>query len=727
MQYVAVFLATVLAEDRCTTIVGGKDTTVDGSTFATHSNDCSNCDFRVTVVPARDYEEGELRPVYNQALTPGFPRLVDPKRAGIYDYKNSETNKESHPMGYIPQVLHTYALYESSYSLMNEKGLALGESTAASILDGRPISEGGKALFCIASLMAIALERCDTALCAVETMGHLSEKYGFFGEEDHTGEAISIVDQSGSAWMWHVTAVKDGASAAWVAQRIPDNHIAVSTNAFAIREVPEKTNADFRFSANLRSAAKEHGLWTSGPFDFFKVYGYDAPWTTSPTVSPFYTSLRHWRVFSRVAPSQTWIPYASSFKYPFSVAVEKKLTMRDVMALHQDFFEDTPFDSRKGVLAGPFGLPYRQECSGDLCPYFNGKSEKHQGQMLRGMTIPRTNYVMIGQSNHKFPKVWFAPDMPTTSVFMPLYCQNLFTEEAIATPYKVGSQKEFKFGESAWWAHDFVANWMTINFKNMSERYVYPVRDRWQVEVMDRAEAAEKKAPLSQPLPQAIPEEGESELSCCEEEEDVNIEDEDVPKEAGVSDVNVGILETATDVKLAETRNPLLSMQVNAQRDVSQAWWDLATTLIVRYNDGFLNFETPNSVDRLTMDGEFLEKTGFSCNSMFSMWPYPHDNVLPWNLNELQFVKDDLERPREAPLWTQCAPGSVAEEIAVKMARSPSQTDYIESESAIYLSSIFSYIAYVALGVIIFLAGVFIGRNIRIRKETPAGYQKMPE
>ena len=38
----------------------GKDASSNGSPMTTHTNDCSNCDFRIAKVPAMDHEQGAL-------------------------------------------------------------------------------------------------------------------------------------------------------------------------------------------------------------------------------------------------------------------------------------------------------------------------------------------------------------------------------------------------------------------------------------------------------------------------------------------------------------------------------------------------------------------------------------------------------------------------------------------------------------------------------------------
>eukprot|EP00976_Prorocentrum_cordatum_P109324 1194999-Prorocentrum_minimum.AAC.10 len=44
------------------------------------------------------------------------------------------------------------------------------------------------------------------------------------------------------------------------------------------------------------------------------------------------------------------------------------------------------------------------------------------------------------------------------------------------------------------WAFDFVSNWMTINFRNMSRTYVYPAVKEWQQKAMRVAEQCDTAA-----------------------------------------------------------------------------------------------------------------------------------------------------------------------------------------------------------------------------------------
>lgn len=98
----------------CTLIVVGQNATVDGqSTFVAHTDDAGGgaADVRLVRVPAADYPPESQRPVYN--FHGGYPRLLSNDRGPIYRPNENQTLQQ--PMGYIPQVNHTYAYFDSDY------------------------------------------------------------------------------------------------------------------------------------------------------------------------------------------------------------------------------------------------------------------------------------------------------------------------------------------------------------------------------------------------------------------------------------------------------------------------------------------------------------------------------------------------------------------------------------------------------------------------------------
>lgn len=177
--------------DRCTSIAVGKLATVDGSVMNTHTADCEDCDWRINKVPARDWPEGSQRPIY--LLTGSYPLHVREDRGFTWTKENLENIPQFLPtweretgeiLGYIPQVKHTYALVEGQYGIMNEHQVAIGESTCPTKMWAAPMgSGGGKALLEVSELSQIALERSKTAREAIEIMGTLAVKYGFYSAE----------------------------------------------------------------------------------------------------------------------------------------------------------------------------------------------------------------------------------------------------------------------------------------------------------------------------------------------------------------------------------------------------------------------------------------------------------------------------------------------------------------------------------------------------------------
>ena len=128
-----VLLALLVPAEGCTVLLAAKGATTDGSLLTSHSNDGDGItDGRLFRVPAMTHPPNSRRPVYPSPET--YPRLVlsDGSR-GTGNYAPTPGQSDTRPLGDIPQVNATHALFEATYGIMNEHGLSAGESTCSSV------------------------------------------------------------------------------------------------------------------------------------------------------------------------------------------------------------------------------------------------------------------------------------------------------------------------------------------------------------------------------------------------------------------------------------------------------------------------------------------------------------------------------------------------------------------------------------------------------------------
>ena len=304
----------------CTSIMVGRLASADGSVITSHT-----CDGRyrtwVRMEPAADHEAGAMHAVLRGTMNTTSP--------------DDTTGVKL--MGEIPEVAHTYAYLNTAYPCLNEKQLAIGETT----FGGPEELENPMGLFTIEELERIALQRCSSAREAVLLMGSLAEQYGY----GDSGECLTVADKN-EVWQFEILGVgKDRIGAVWAAKRIPDDHIAVSANVPRISWKSRK-DKDVLFSDNVEQVARDNGLWDGkGEFVFWKVYNCD------------YSNGRNFHdreyfILNYFAPS-LGLTYDMD-ELPFSVKPEKPVDVREVMALFRETYEGTDFDmTRKVLMARP--------------------------------------------------------------------------------------------------------------------------------------------------------------------------------------------------------------------------------------------------------------------------------------------------------------------------------------------------------------------------------------
>lgn len=430
--------------EACTSVPTSPEASVDG-TLTSHSCDGSY-EIRIKVVPGKDYPEGAKRDVM--------------KGGGLGEEK--PPNQQEHKVGEIPQVAHTFTRYDASYPFMNEKGVIIGETT----IGGRRDLYNDEGWFDIMELERLALERGSTAREVISIMGEAADKYGY----GDNGECLTVADPN-EVWQFEIFGAGPAETGAvWAAKRIPPGHVGVSANRSRITTIDDNPDMTMH-SKNVYAVAEANGWWKKGePFLFNHAYG------MSGQITP---NRREWRVLSLAAPSLNLDPWAP--EQPFSVKADKKLTVRDIMAIHRDVYEGTPFDQTVGPLAGPFGTPNRWALPRDYKPV-EGYSPTE-----RMIGVHQASYVTVLQARKNMPAwigslVWFAPDDAKTSIFSPFYAGNLKVPHA----FEIGRRDRFD-RNSAYWASNFIGNWSNLNWRAM----IQDIRAR-QKEIEDKLFADQK-------------------------------------------------------------------------------------------------------------------------------------------------------------------------------------------------------------------------------------------
>lgn len=521
----------------CTTMLITKGASDDGSVFVAHSDDSELFDQRLVYVPAADHEPGSFRPVYYDASSLGdkpeyhaytLRRYVGADRGPTYVDPNQP---QSIMLGTIPQVEHTFAYFDGSYAVMNEHQLMFGECTDGAKILQDPIP--GKLIFYSAELSRVAAERCTTAIDAVVLIGHLIETYGYYG----TGETLPIGDTE-EGWVIEMAPSPEGTGGLWVAKKVPDGEVFVAANEFRIREI-DPDDPNMLYSKNLHSIAEKHGWWKpeDGKLDWLKTV------SLGEYSHPYYSLRRVWRLQDRIAPSQEkspWVDNGFTKEYPFSIKPDKKLSLRDVMALYRDYYQDTEFDQSKGITAGPFECPYRYTGPMDAGGDIGDPNVKLKGAWERPISIYRCGYSYVCQARGWLPDpiggiVWFGPDEPMSTCYVPFYAG--VTD--IAAPYYTCNTSSFS-QESAWWAFNFLANWAVL-------KYSFMIKDIQQKQ--DEIEIAEIES---------IKQMDEQALALYKQD-------------------------PAKAIQL------LTTFCLNQADQVVKYWWELAWQLVARYDDGYIN------------------------------------------------------------------------------------------------------------------------------------------
>jgi len=143
--------------DACTSIIVGKAASIDGSTMTSHSCDSQSDRTWMIIVPNKKHKSGEMAPVY-----------MSPKET------KGPNDPDAISVGDIPQVPETYAYINAAYPIMNERQLAIGETT----FGGKIGLKSDEGILDCPELYRLALERASTARDAIRIIDQLTKQYG---------------------------------------------------------------------------------------------------------------------------------------------------------------------------------------------------------------------------------------------------------------------------------------------------------------------------------------------------------------------------------------------------------------------------------------------------------------------------------------------------------------------------------------------------------------------
>ncbi len=473
--------------ESCTSIMVGKKASTDGSVMTAHSCD-SNYRTWLTMEKSKTYGPGEMQPIY----------------LGLLHTEEPDDMRTVEKKGEIPAPTQpTYRFLNVAYPCMNEKQLAIGETTTTGKLELRRMD----GMFMIEELERIALERCATAREAIALIGALAEEYGYLDE----GECLTIADKK-EVWHFEIygngklpvdtkakkskKAPVDKPGAMWVAQRIPDDHVGVSANIPRIGVVDFNDSDFFMTSTGLRERAKALGLWSGeGDFVFYKV--------VSSEPKPF--SYREFYVLSTMAPS-LGLTFDMA-ELPFSVKPDKKVSPEDMFAYYRSTYEGTEFDQLKNlsvevdrkrkengktIYYKETVYPISTFMSGDVRALLN-KLQPGVTPRMRHIAAIQCSYSHIMQCRDWLPDeiggvAYFSFDNPAQTPRIPVYAGATELPEG----WDVCGQARYR-KDAAIWSYRETNRIATI-YWDKTRHLIEPRVMYWQEQMMQECQIVEKQA-----------------------------------------------------------------------------------------------------------------------------------------------------------------------------------------------------------------------------------------
>ena len=290
----------------CTSIMVGKQQTIDGSLIISRSMDWD----ALHTINFERYAATDHGPKEFVALDSKFRCELPEKRLGY-----------TATPGY---------LFKGEWGSAGFNSEGVGMSSTESIFSSEkalqydPLVEDGIAENCIYN---IVIPYIHSAREGVERLGMLIEKYG-----SAEGFGVQFVDEKES---WYL---ENACGHHWLACRMPEDKYFVTGNQSRFRKYVMNDRENYLASADLLSFALKYGLWNpkDGAFDFHEAYQRDEKLDTT------YNYPRVWALQQFFSPQIKNDVTKNTF--PVYAEPEKKISISDLRTAFRNHYNGTDHD-----------------------------------------------------------------------------------------------------------------------------------------------------------------------------------------------------------------------------------------------------------------------------------------------------------------------------------------------------------------------------------------------
>lgn len=381
--------------------------------------------------------------------------------------------------GEIPEAPVTYNVIGN----INEYQLSIAETTYG----GREEMIDTTGILDYGSLIYVALQRAKTAREAISVMTSLVEKYGYCS----SGETFSICDPN-EAWIMEMMGTGPGSKGVvWVAMRIPDDAICAHANQSRIGKFDMKDKKNVLYSKNVISYARKMGWFSGKDADFSWKNTYAFPDFSGRRAC----DARAWSFFNRFKKGfDRYLPWAlgkdpNAEDMPLWVVPDRKLSVHDVEMAMRDHYENTPMalDSAN-IGGGVYQMPYRPT---PLSFKVDGKTYFNE----RPISTQQTAFTFVSQLRSWLPReiggiTWFGNDDANMVAYTPVYCNNTVVPECYNTP---GADAVTFSDKNAFWVCNWVSNMVYPRYSQLFPE-LQAVRDSLEADYFARQGEVEKHA-----------------------------------------------------------------------------------------------------------------------------------------------------------------------------------------------------------------------------------------